>query len=133
METEFEIDDDKLTLLKRYRRAVSKLTKSNNRSLKEIEEAHTRIARNNLSIDWLQRQQVILYETDAIISEHALLRYLQRIKGMDLSAIKKQMFTPTLLEKLKANNYADGFYEDGDGTYIVKERTIITIIEKKHA
>ena len=64
------------------------------------------------------------------VSDHALLRYLERNLGLNFSETKKRILTPkltTAIEKL-----GDGEFPLMDGTQmvaVVRNRTIVTIKE----
>lgn len=61
------------------------------------------------------------------ISEHAIIRYLERIKGLDIIEIEKEILTDEvllLIEKLGGN----GKYPVKDFQIVMKNYTITTII-----
>lgn len=64
------------------------------------------------------------------ISEHGLLRYLERVKGIDIEAIKKEMIPEELLE-LSDHDIKDLNYEKTGLKYVVKGNKIITVINKR--
>ena len=64
-----------------------------------------------------------------IISEHAMLRYLQRVKGLDLDAICREIITDDLQAQIQT--LGDGKYPIGNGYRVqVVNQTIVTVIEK---
>jgi len=65
-----------------------------------------------------------------IISEHALLRYIERVKGIDLEVLKKEIMTPQLATLIR--EMGNGKHPSGGGfKAIVKNNTVITIEETK--
>ncbi|MEG0235850.1 MAG: hypothetical protein RR523_06440 [Cetobacterium sp.] len=64
------------------------------------------------------------------ISEHGLLRYLERVKGINIEAIKKEMIPEELLE-LSDHEIKDLNYEKTGLKYVVKGNKIITVINKR--
>lgn len=67
--------------------------------------------------------------TDGIeVSDHALVRYLERHLGHDLEAIRKEMVTPGV--RAAVNVGAEGVKAHG-GTLKIKGRTITTFITAK--
>jgi len=61
-----------------------------------------------------------------IVSEHALLRYLQRVYELDLSKIEKEILTPET--QLKIAEFGNGTYP-GEGFSIkVVDGIVVTII-----
>jgi len=64
------------------------------------------------------------------ISEHALLRYLERVKGMDIQAFKDEILTDKL--KRIIQTLGDCKVPLGDGnTAIVRNYVIVTVTAKK--
>lgn len=69
---------------------------------------------------------------DIDISDHAVIRYLQRVYKFDIDGIKKQIMPEDKIELI--NRLGDGAFTVSDkvGTYklIVKGRVVVTILEK---
>ncbi|MBC2849929.1 hypothetical protein H5J22_00450 [Cetobacterium sp. 8H] len=61
------------------------------------------------------------------VTEHAILRYLERVKGIDMESIKREMVPDELKEKALKN----GDYEINKLKYIVQGKQVITVIHKK--
>ena len=76
------------------------------------------------------KQQIELLESDREISvsEHAIIRYLERVKGVDIEILKNEILTDqikNLIETLGGN----GTYPSDKGfKALVKDFTITTII-----
>lgn len=64
------------------------------------------------------------------VSEHGLLRYLERIKGIDIEQVKKEMIPKELLEFSEQEIKELNFEKQGI-KYIVKGNNIVTVIKKK--
>jgi len=64
---------------------------------------------------------------DPIISDHAIIRYLERVKGLDLSEIKQSILNDKL--KTMISTLGNGKFPCDDFTAIVKDNQVITIIE----
>lgn len=64
------------------------------------------------------------------VSEHALLRYFERVKGFDLSQIEKEILTESVL-KLVDILGGDGTYPNEDHSVVMKNYTVTTIVENK--
>lgn len=124
-------EENDIGLLRKYKKIAGKYQKSIERGLKRIIEIEEHNAKTRQQLKWLQKQIALLLESDAIVSEHALLRYLQRVKGFDLAAYKKEIFTPALMAKLKSTDFADGIYRDEAHSIVLKERTIVSILTIK--
>lgn len=84
-------------------------------------------AKNRL--DTINREIAKLKEAavEPIVSEHALLRYIQRVMGVDLDAIRAKILTPRNVNTI--NFVRSGKVPAGDGvTLIVKDRAIVSIV-----
>lgn len=66
---------------------------------------------------------------EPIVSEHALLRYLERVKGIDMLAIKQEILTEKVVAAI--NQFGSCKIGNGSGLkYVVKDRTIISIVDE---
>lgn len=64
---------------------------------------------------------------DIKVSDHALIRYMQRVMELDLSGIYDEILSPQLVASICA--LGDGKYPLGDGwQVIVHNNTIITVV-----
>lgn len=59
------------------------------------------------------------------ISDHALLRYIERVHGIDVDAMKAELLTPALVQAIKLG--ASGM-KVADGTFVIKGSTVITFL-----
>lgn len=69
-------------------------------------------------------------DKNVIVSEHAILRYFERVLGFDLAEIQSKILTDSvqdLIGKLGSNS---GQYpvKEGGFSVVLKEKTIVTII-----
>jgi len=65
------------------------------------------------------------------ITEHALLRYLERVYKFDIKKLKENLLTEKVIEYIK--NYKSGKITENGITYVFKNKVIVTILveEKK--
>jgi len=61
-----------------------------------------------------------------VISEHALLRYLERVGGIDIESTKKEMLSEQAVKMIKFIN-GNGKARVNGVDYIVKNNTIVTV------
>lgn len=59
-------------------------------------------------------------------SEHALVRYFERIKGYDLEEVKKEILTEEALELINKLG-GNGSYPNGEFNIVLRNYTIVTI------
>lgn len=62
------------------------------------------------------------------VSDHAIVRYLDRVEGIDMEALKRLIITPKLLELYQA--LGDGELPNGNGPArcVVHNGVIVTIL-----
>lgn len=64
---------------------------------------------------------------EPIVTEHAMLRYLQHVKGLDLEALQREMLSGNTVEQI--NLVQSGRLPTPSGaTLVVKQRTVVTVI-----
>lgn len=64
-----------------------------------------------------------------VITEHAILRYLERVKGVDLEQIKDEMLPAKTKELIK--QLGTGIYPIYGGKLKVQDNRVITVITKE--
>ncbi len=64
------------------------------------------------------------------VSDHAVVRYLQRVYKLNLSNIKSEIATPELLKKVVERG--DGTYSIGNFSVIVSDGVAVTILSQTH-
>jgi predicted transcriptional regulator len=61
-----------------------------------------------------------------VVSEHAQLRYLERVQGLDLQAVQNAILTRPVVEA--AMRMGDGKFPSGDGfRAVVRSNTVVTV------
>lgn len=65
-----------------------------------------------------------------IVSEHALLRYFERVLGYDLDEIKSDILTESVRQQLDVVG-GNGKFPNKDHFAVVKNYTVITVVPKK--
>lgn len=62
------------------------------------------------------------------ISDHAILRWLERVHRMDIEAIKKEILTPDRMAAVKLGAHR---IKTGDYTIIIADNTVVTVLSKE--
>jgi hypothetical protein len=80
-------------------------------------------------------QMNALREKEIVITEHAVLRYLERVKGIDIESIKKEMLPVKVKEQIETLG-GEGKYPiglDNPGQLILKNNVVVSVYvrEKK--
>ena len=73
--------------------------------------------------------QAISANKEITISEHALLRYLERVSKIDTDSVKKTIITPELI-KIVETLGGNGKYPVGDITLVMRDYVVTTILMK---
>lgn|SRR4030066_1011031 len=63
------------------------------------------------------------------LSEHAIIRYLERVLGFDLESLKKQILTPEVIDQI--NTLKNGKIIRNEFIYCFKNKTIITVLKEE--
>lgn len=66
------------------------------------------------------------YGDSIIVSEHAILRYLERVYGLDLGKIKKEILPERIAAQAKA--IGNGRYGVIDHTLLIKNNVVVTVL-----
>ena len=61
------------------------------------------------------------------ISEHAIIRYFERVLDFDIELVKKEILSNELLTLIEFSGNANGKYPFKDGRVVLKNSTIVTI------
>lgn len=91
-------------LLKQLESRLSKLRAERDvqrQALTEAEQAHQAACDKLRSVE-REIAELKTSSSEPVVTEHALLRYLERVHGIDLEKIKSEMVTPTVAEKILA-------------------------------
>lgn len=76
------------------------------------------------------REQIAKFKNtnEPNVSEHAILRYLERVKGIDLIELKKEILSEKVLKMTKTLG-GNGSYPNNDFKVVMKNNTVVTIIK----
>lgn len=64
------------------------------------------------------------------VSDHAVLRYMERTSGMDFDEIRKAILTPLVCDAIRAGAKR---IHSGNMVYVVENYTIVTVLTEKMA
>lgn len=92
----------------------------------DIEMIETGIADRKAQIQSIDGQIKTMTEREPVVSEHALLRYIERVLNVDLEAIKGRILTE---QNRKAIAFAGNCRIKSEGVeFVVKDRTVVSVI-----
>lgn len=70
---------------------------------------------------------------ELIITDHAIVRYMERIMGVDLNEFKNQMITEDIKEFLIKNKYRSKgklHFRSKGNEFVFQDNTLVTIIKR---
>jgi hypothetical protein len=95
---------------------------------KTLHETQKTISVKNKSLYNVNRELEALSNRQPSVSEHALLRYIERVMHIDLKQIEKEILTPEVVKAIDV--LSSGKIPLGDNLLIVKNKTVTSIIPK---
>jgi hypothetical protein len=122
---------EKSHLLKQYESQMAKLKAEISALENNIAQMRKELSlKYRLKSELLAKIQNLQQPNEIVVSEHAVLRYLERVQGIGLDEIRKKILTSSvvdLIDKLEAGN---GQYPVKEGGFSIrlKDNVIVTII-----
>ena len=116
-------------LLKQLESRLSKLRPERDvlrRALTEAEQAHQAACERVRAVE-REISELKTSSAEPVITEHALLRYLERDHGIDLEQIKSEMLTPAVAEQIRALKSCR--LPIGNGTSLVVKGHVVQTVE----
>lgn len=92
----------------------------------ELADAQRKAAEANRVVATLDEQIKSFTAADPVVTEHALLRYCERILGVDLEAAKAEILNPGRLAVIKAMG-SGKMDMPGGRKMVFKNRAVVTI------
>jgi len=112
------------SLLKSLLEEQASLQKQASHMQKELEIKRKQAEECRVEIDKLENK------TKIGVSDHAIVRYIERNKGVDIEELKKEILTEKVVNYIHYFK-GSGTFPGGNGmSYIVKDYVIATIINK---
>ena len=97
---------------------------------KEVKDKQQAQSKAFNQLNSVKREIELLKTTDIVVSEHAILRYLERTMGLDLEQVKSQILTTDNIILIK--NMGNGKYPVGNGSglkLVVKQNTVVSVVQ----
>jgi hypothetical protein len=117
--------------LKTLQRQKEESRRSMAESSQKIKEAKEELARHERAAKETERKIEALKQREPIISEHALLRYFERVENRDLDTIRAWLLPPDVKERL--DSFPSGTFQIGHGyKVVIKDRVVVTVEPVKH-
>lgn len=119
-----QIEADKREITKELKTAKEKVSSIQGELTakdREIAQATKRLTEIEKSINGKTGNQVV-------VSEHAMLRYIERVLGIDLEELQQKILPPGNADAI--SSLGDGTYPIGEHRIKVKSGTIVTVLPK---
>ena len=120
------MSDQEIRNIKEIRREIGKLVKEEELLKLEVTVTHSRLKKLKQKLHDLKSEAKRI-AADIDVSDHAVLRYLERVKGLDIEGIKDEILTPELIALVKACGGSANYTIDGVKV-VMKEFIVKTII-----
>lgn len=96
----------------------------------EVSNKQRELQSKTKAVDTLQRELKKLENNSGVsVTDHAILRYFERVKGFDIAAIKLEILHPSVLTMIDTLGGGELPHPDGYSLK-VKNNSVITIITK---
>lgn len=105
------------------------------KSQRELRKARQRLAQlDRYQFDTDGERQAIerkiaSLEAEPCVSDHAIVRYIERVYGIDIEAIKAELLTEDAREQIKI--VGSGKIPSGPFTLVVKRGTVVTVLTEE--
>lgn len=118
-------------MLKKLITRISNLIRENNLIDNDIRNLQNKKRENNKLKFSLEQQLKELEEKELQITEHALLRYCERILKINTEEIKNLILSKEILDQIKVLGINGKFVHSDGFRVVVKDNKVVTI--EKHA
>lgn len=117
-------------MLKQLITRISNLIKENNLIDNDIRNLKNKKRENNKLKFSLEQQLKELQDRELQVTEHALLRYCERILEIDMEEIKELILSKEILEQVEVLGVNGKFVHSDGFRVIIKDNKVVTI--EKH-
>lgn len=112
--------------LKRLRSEKGKLEEQHKQLASEVKNSQRQLSQVDRKLKEIDAEIKDLTEREPVVSEHAILRYLERVKGLNIEEVKAEILDDSLRSKIEV--VGSGRFPLRDGCQaIVKNKTIVSV------
>lgn len=116
--------------LKQLRTRISKQRAESEVLKDEVRDAQRKASESRRKLSGLEDQLREAQNTELIVTEHAILRYLERVVGLNLDEVKNKILTDTIRAQTKALGRSGRFPNDGFKV-IMENGAVTTVITRE--
>ena len=117
------------SMLKNKLTLIAKLKLEREKMLQELKELQRSVAHKETQIKKHEEELLKMQENSKslIVSEHALLRYLERVYKLDLAKLENEIVPKELQRQI--GEYGNGTYKTENFSIKVVENVIVTVMD----
>lgn len=93
-----------------------------------LRQLRNQVAEADNKVRRIKSEIQTIIDSEIVISEHAILRYLERIKGIDMNVIKEEMMPEKVMKQIQI--LSSGKFPCDTHYLKVKNRVVITVLDK---
>lgn len=119
-------DPQKIQNMRKHRESLKSDVASLKKSQKKLEETLTRKEGEIISLD-REIARLEAQREEPVVTEHATLRWLERVHGIDVASIKQEILTEEFRKQLET--IPSGKFKRNGVTIVVKNREVVTVVD----
>lgn len=118
--------------IKHLQTAIKKANLEKEQLAQEAKLLKNKIDKSNSLIKKYQKElnELIASSDTLLVSEHAILRYLERVYKLNLSKIEKEIVSPKIIQQVK--DLGNGTYHDNNIAIKVIDNVVVTVLGDKN-
>jgi chromosome segregation ATPase len=104
---------------------ISEITDLN----KTIDQLKKDLENKTHNLQEIEKELRLILDVKPVVSEHALLRYVERVLGVNIKKIENEILTHDVMNAIETLHSGKIPYKDGM-TLVIRDKTVITINPK---
>ena len=114
--------------LKRLQTRISEQREKTLEAQKNVDRCRTILKQEGKKLQELEKslKNFVSSKEGLVVTEHALLRYCERVLKIDLEKAKTEIVTETLKEQVE--KLGNGEYPNGDFRVVIREGQVVSVV-----
>jgi predicted nuclease with TOPRIM domain len=92
-----------------------------NKNIRELSKDKQKLRDKSVSL----KNRIDSISKDLVVSEHAIIRYIERVQGLDLKEIRNEILTDKI--KKQYSTVGNGTFPNDNFNVIIKNGTVVTV------
>lgn len=114
--------------LKSYNTQINRLSAEIDSTRSEIALKQRELALKKKTLQEIKKKINSMTETNILVTEHAKLRYVERVMGIDLEKVTNAILTESVKKQVAI--LGDGSYPAENCKAVIKNNTVVTVINE---